>query len=86
VKAILDVVCRITGMGFAAVARVAIDRCIACHVLDDIAFGLVPGGGLEVGTTRSRRSPSCATSSSPFSATTRRRLTVPAPLARQVPT
>ena len=48
---ILDVVCRTTGMGFAAVARVTEDRWIACSVKDDIAFGLAPGGELNVETT-----------------------------------
>lgn len=51
VPTILDTVCRITGMGFAAVARVTEDRWVACAVKDDIAFGLAPGGELEVGTT-----------------------------------
>lgn len=51
VPTILDTVCRITGMGFAAVARVTEDRWVACAVQDDIAFGLAPGGQLEVGTT-----------------------------------
>ncbi|MGB3338100.1 MAG: GAF domain-containing sensor histidine kinase [Devosia sp.] len=51
VSTILDVVCRLTGMGFAAVARVTEDRWIACRVLDQIAFGLKPGGELEVATT-----------------------------------
>jgi signal transduction histidine kinase len=48
---ILDVICRTTGMGFAAVARVTEDRWIACGVRDDIAFGLKPGGELPVRTT-----------------------------------
>ena len=48
---ILDVVCRATGMGFAAVARVTHDRWIACQVLDNIDFGLPPGGELKVETT-----------------------------------
>src|SRR6185312_7400651 len=48
---ILDVVCRITGMGFAAVARVTSDRWIVCSVRDDIAFGLKPGDELKVETT-----------------------------------
>lgn len=48
---ILDVVCRITGMGFAAVARVTEDRWIACSVKDDISFGLLPGGELKIETT-----------------------------------
>ncbi len=51
VATILDVVCRTTGMGFAAVARVTDDRWITCAVKDDISFGLVPGGELEVKTT-----------------------------------
>src|SRR6201999_1605705 len=51
VPTVLDVVCRVTGMGFAAVARVTEDRWIACSVRDDIAFGLKPGGELEVETT-----------------------------------
>ena len=48
---ILDVICKTTGMGFAAVARVTEDRWIACAVRDDIEFGLKPGGELEVKTT-----------------------------------
>jgi signal transduction histidine kinase len=51
VSTILDVVCRTTGMGFAAVARVTDDRWIACAVRDNIAFGLKPGGELKVETT-----------------------------------
>ncbi len=51
VPTILDVVCKITGMGFAAVARVTDDRWIACAVRDDIGFGLKPSGELEIKTT-----------------------------------
>jgi signal transduction histidine kinase len=51
VPAILDLVCRVSGMGFAAVARVTEDRWIACSVKDEIGFGLAPGGELEVETT-----------------------------------
>jgi signal transduction histidine kinase len=51
VPKILEVVCRTTGMGFAAVARVTEDRWIACAVLDQIEFGLQPGGELQVKTT-----------------------------------
>ena len=51
VPTILDVVCRTTGMGFAAVARVTEDRWIACGVRDDIGFGLTTGGELPVETT-----------------------------------
>lgn len=48
---ILEVICRTTGLGFAAVARVTDDRWIACAVRDEIAFGLEPGGELKVETT-----------------------------------
>ena len=48
---ILEVVCRTTGMGFAAIARVTEDRWVACAVRDEIAFGLVPGSELELQTT-----------------------------------
>ncbi len=51
VPTILDVICRTTGMGFAAIARVTDQRWIACSVRDDIAFGLKPGGELEIETT-----------------------------------
>src|ERR1700761_1536763 len=51
VPRILDIVCRLTGMGFAAVARVTEGRWICCAVRDDIAFGLQPGGELKVETT-----------------------------------
>jgi signal transduction histidine kinase len=51
VPKILEVVCRTTGMGFAAVARVTQQRWIACAVRDEIDFGLTPGGELQVATT-----------------------------------
>ncbi|MBB4081819.1 ATP-binding protein [Brevundimonas lenta] len=51
VPSILEVCCRITGMGFAAVARVTEDRWIACAVRDEISFGLGVGGELPVRTT-----------------------------------
>ncbi len=51
IPTILDIVCRTTGMRFAAVARVTSDRWIACSVRDDIGFGLKPGSELEIGTT-----------------------------------
>jgi signal transduction histidine kinase len=51
VPTILQVVCQTTGMGFAAVARVTEGRWIACSVLDQIDFGLKPGGELKVETT-----------------------------------
>jgi PAS domain S-box-containing protein len=48
---LLEVICRSTGMGFAAIARVTENRWIACSVRDEINFGLVPGGELQVETT-----------------------------------
>jgi signal transduction histidine kinase len=51
VPSILQVICHVTGMGFAAVARVTEGRWIACSVLDQIDFGLKPGGELKVETT-----------------------------------
>jgi signal transduction histidine kinase len=51
VPMVLDVICRVTGMGFAAVARVTEERWICCAVNDEIAFGLAPGGELKVETT-----------------------------------
>lgn len=51
VPTILDTVCSLTGMGFAAVARVTESRWTACSVKDEIAFGLESGGELEVETT-----------------------------------
>lgn len=51
IPTILEVICRTTGMGFAAVARVTEDRWIACAVRDIIEFGLKPGGELKVQTT-----------------------------------
>jgi signal transduction histidine kinase len=48
---ILEVVCRTTGMGFAAVARVTEERWVACSVLDQIEFGLKPGSELKLQTT-----------------------------------
>jgi signal transduction histidine kinase len=51
VPRILDIVSRATGMGFAAVARVTTDRWICCASLDNIGFGLQPGGELKIETT-----------------------------------
>src|SRR6201999_2908006 len=51
VPKILDVVGRLTGMGFVAVARVTSQRWVCCAVRDNIAFGLEPGGELRVETT-----------------------------------
>jgi signal transduction histidine kinase len=51
VPRILDIVCSMTGMGFAAVARVTGERWVALAVRDAIQFGLAPGGELKVETT-----------------------------------
>ena len=51
VPMMLEVICRSTGMGFAAIARVTSDRWIACTVRDEIAFGMETGGELRVETT-----------------------------------
>lgn len=51
VGTILEVTCRTTGMGFAAIARVTGERWICCAVKDDIAFGLKPGGEWKLETT-----------------------------------
>jgi GAF domain-containing protein len=51
IRAILEKVCSITDMGFAAVARVTEDRWIACQVLDKIEFGMEPGSELDIKTT-----------------------------------
>lgn len=51
VPTILDVVCRTTGLRFAAVARVTEERWVACSVLDSLEFGLKPGGELKLETT-----------------------------------
>jgi signal transduction histidine kinase len=51
VPRILEIVCRSTGMGFAAVARVTEGRWMCCAVRDEISFGLQPGGELQVETT-----------------------------------
>jgi signal transduction histidine kinase len=48
---ILDIVCRATGMGFAAIARVTEDRWITCASRDKLRFGLEPGDELDVQTT-----------------------------------
>lgn len=51
VPSMLEIICRATGMGFAAIARVTEDRWIACSVRDEINFGLQPGGELPIETT-----------------------------------
>lgn len=51
VNHILEVICRTTGMGFAAIARVTKEKWVACAVRDDINFGLLPGGELQLEST-----------------------------------
>jgi GAF domain-containing protein len=51
IRAILEEVCRVTQMGFAAVARVTEERWIAAQVVDRIEFGLDPGDELEIKKT-----------------------------------
>jgi signal transduction histidine kinase len=51
VPKMLEVVCRTTGMGFAAVARVTDEHWVACQVRDLIGFGLQPGHELKLQTT-----------------------------------
>jgi signal transduction histidine kinase len=51
VPTLLQVLCEITGMGFAVVTRVTDTTWTACAVKDDIQFGLKPGAQLTVDTT-----------------------------------
>ncbi|TPG47067.1 GAF domain-containing protein [Roseomonas nepalensis] len=51
VPTILDVICRMTGMRFAAVARVTEERWVACETLDKAGLGLKPGDELAIATT-----------------------------------
>jgi signal transduction histidine kinase len=51
VPGLLETVCQVTEMRFAAVARVTDDRWTACAVADHMGFGLKPGGDLELKTT-----------------------------------
>lgn len=51
IPSILESICKSTGMGFAAIARVTDQKWIACAVRDDIHFGLLPGGELLLEST-----------------------------------
>jgi signal transduction histidine kinase len=51
VPKLLEVICRTTGMGFAAIARVTDDKWVVCSVRDEILFGLEPGGELHLEST-----------------------------------
>ncbi|MCC8616528.1 GAF domain-containing sensor histidine kinase [Xanthomonas vesicatoria] len=48
---VLNILTRLTGMGFAAVARVTEARWITCQVRDELSFGLGPGDELPLATT-----------------------------------
>ena len=50
-SAILGEICRISGMGFAAVARVTEQRWIACQLVDRTDFGMTPGDELKIRET-----------------------------------
>ncbi|QQL49378.1 ATP-binding protein [Mucilaginibacter ginkgonis] len=51
INAILEVVCRVTHMGFAVVVRVTKNKWVACAVHDEINFGLEIGSELKLDTT-----------------------------------
>ncbi len=62
VPKLLQILCNVTGMRFAAVARVSDESWTACAVRDGIDFGLAPGGQLDLKSTlcyesRAQRSP-----------------------------
>ncbi|GLS86097.1 sensor histidine kinase [Cypionkella aquatica] len=48
---ILDACCRLTGMGFCAIARVTDTKWLTCAALDHVQFGLKPGDELPLHTT-----------------------------------
>ena len=51
VPQLLDVICRTTNMGFAAIARVTDKKWITCSTQDSISFGLKPGDELDINAT-----------------------------------
>eukprot|EP01034_Spumella_vulgaris_P003805 gene3805-4869_t len=51
VPSILEMICRSTGLRFAAVARVTDETWTLCAVRDELAFGLQPGDDLELKST-----------------------------------
>lgn len=55
VPTLLEVICRVTGLRFAAVARVTADRWLACATLDEMGMGLVPGSELPISATFCQR-------------------------------
>lgn len=48
---LLEIVCSVTGMRFAAVARVTENKWVACAVNDQLSFGIKKGGELQLETT-----------------------------------
>lgn len=55
IPTLLEVICRVTGLRFAAVARVTEDRWLACATLDELDFGLEPGSELPIQSTFCQR-------------------------------
>ncbi|RYE26244.1 MAG: GAF domain-containing protein [Sphingobacteriales bacterium] len=51
VRTILEIICRSTGVGLSAVARVTPEQWVVCAVKDNVQFGLVPGSELPIETT-----------------------------------
>ena len=51
VPRLLELLCNVTGMGFAAVARVTDTTWTACAIHDAIHFGMMPGGQLDLQST-----------------------------------
>ncbi len=51
VPSILEVVCQMTGMRLAAIARVTEEEWVACAVRDEMSYGLPPGTELDLSTT-----------------------------------
>jgi len=51
VPTILAVVCKVTGMGYAAIARVTDDRWVCLAAKDEIGFGVGPGHELKIDET-----------------------------------
>jgi signal transduction histidine kinase len=51
VPKLLEILCNVSGMRFAAVARVSGESWTACAVKDGLEFGIVPGGQLDLAST-----------------------------------
>ncbi|QRR01147.1 sensor histidine kinase [Dyadobacter sandarakinus] len=51
VSTLLNVICEVTGLGFAAVARVTSEKWITCSVHDNMELGMLAGSELPVETT-----------------------------------